>query len=93
MKRISFILILGLCFNFSLEAQVKIGDNPQNIDAASVLELESSDKVLVITRVTTAQMNAITPLQGALVYNTDLQSVHYYDGTMWINVKSKFRSN
>ena len=87
MKRFYLFLILGLCLNFSLEAQVKIGNNPQDIHPASVLELESSDKVLVITRVTTVQMNAITPLQGAMVYNTDLQSVHYYDGTQWINLQ------
>jgi hypothetical protein len=51
-----------------------------------VLELESTDKVLVITRVTTSQMNAIVPVQGALCYNTDLKSVHYYDGTQWVNI-------
>ncbi|MEP3208511.1 MAG: hypothetical protein ABJN95_04930 [Maribacter sp.] len=70
----------------TLSAQVKIGDNPQNIDPSSVLELESTDKVLVITRVSTAQMNAIVPSQGALCFNTDLQSVHYYDGTQWVNI-------
>ena len=70
----------------SSKAQVKIGDNPQTIDAASVLELESTDKVLVITRVNTLQMNAIVPLQGAMVYNTDVQSVHYFNGTEWINI-------
>lgn len=86
MRRTLFLLITGLFITNFLVAQVKIGDNPQNIDPASVLELESTDKVLVITRVTTVQMNAITPLQGAMVYNTDLQSVHYYDGTQWVNV-------
>lgn len=69
-----------------LTAQVKIGDNPQNIDPSSVLELESTDKVLVITRVTTAQMNAIVPIQGALCYNTEVQAVHYFDGTQWVNI-------
>ena len=69
-----------------LEAQVKIGDNPQNIDAASILELESTTGALVITRVTTAQMNGITPLQGAVVYNTDENCVFYYEGTAWANL-------
>ncbi|MEJ1223844.1 beta strand repeat-containing protein, partial [Sediminicola sp. 1XM1-17] len=31
-------------------------------------------------------MNAITPLQGALVYNTETQCVHYYDGIQWLNL-------
>ena len=66
--------------------QIKIGDNPQNIDASSVLELESSSKVLVITRVTTLEMEAITPQRGGLVYNTDTECVNYYDGTQWVNL-------
>ncbi|SDR91475.1 hypothetical protein SAMN05192545_0413 [Maribacter dokdonensis] len=66
--------------------QIKIGDNPQNIDASSVLELESSSKVLVITRVNTLEMEAITPQRGGLVYNTDTECVNYYDGTQWVNL-------
>ncbi len=67
-------------------AQIKIGDNPQNIDPASILELESTSRAFVINRVTTAQMNAIVPLEGAMVYNTDIQCLHYYDGENWLNL-------
>ena len=70
----------------SLSGQVKIGDSPQTLHPASVLELESDSKVLVITRVTDAQMIAINPLRGALVYNTDHNCLHYFDGTQWINI-------
>ncbi|MCM4174219.1 hypothetical protein DHD32_22380, partial [Arenibacter sp. TNZ] len=70
----------------SVQAQIKIGDNPQNIDPSSVLELESSSRVLVITRVNSAQMNAIVPSAGALVYNTDIQCIHYYTGTEWKDI-------
>ena len=69
-----------------LQAQIKIGDNPQNLDPASVLELESTDRAFVINRVNTAQMNAIVPLEGAMVYNTDIQCLHYYDGENWLNL-------
>ncbi|MEG3659793.1 hypothetical protein V5097_20425, partial [Arenibacter palladensis] len=77
-----FCLLLGM----AVQAQIKIGDNPQNIDPSSVLELESSSRVLVITRVNTAQMNAITPAAGAMVYNTDVQCIHYYTGTEWKDI-------
>src|SRR5690606_2683190 len=83
------ILSLFFCLLWAMaaQAQIKIGDNPQNIDKSSVLELESTSKVLVITRVTTAQMDLIdTPLAGALVYNTDIGCVHYYNGSDWINI-------
>ena len=81
------IVMLFFTFSvFSVSAQVKIGDNPQNIDSSSLLELESTDKAVVLSRITSAQMEAISPLQGAVVYNTDEQCVFYYDGSKWINL-------
>ncbi len=77
--------LLFLYFGLSY-AQVKIGDDINTIDAASVLELQSSTKTLVLTRVTNAEMLAIRPLHGALIYNTDTQCVHYFDGTNWFNL-------
>ncbi|PCE63443.1 beta strand repeat-containing protein [Sediminicola luteus] len=88
-------LLFGLCFvlfNFSW-GQIKIGDNPQNLHPASVLELESLDRALVIPRVTEIQMQAIQPLHGALVYNTDSQCVHYYNGTAWTSLCSTVDAN
>src|SRR5690606_19640781 len=71
--------------NFAF-SQVKIGDNPSVINSESVLELESTDKVLVITRVTNSQMNAIRPLAGGMVYNRDRQCVFQYNGNNWISL-------
>ncbi|MCB0371839.1 MAG: hypothetical protein KDD31_02385 [Muricauda sp.] len=86
MKTTIVSLVIGLLMIHTLTGQVKIGDNPQNLDPASVLELESTSKALVIPRLTDAQMNAITPLRGALVYNTDQDCIHYFDGSQWINI-------
>ncbi|SHJ17836.1 hypothetical protein SAMN04487911_11316 [Arenibacter nanhaiticus] len=86
MKTYSFLLFFLLLFGISAQGQIKIGDNPQNIAPGSVLELESSTRALVITRISTAQMNAIVPLQGALIYNTDSNCIHYYNGTQWLNL-------
>ncbi|PRX53045.1 hypothetical protein [Flagellimonas meridianipacifica] len=85
MKKTVLFLVLGLLLGTSLYSQIKIGENPQNLDASSVLELESTTRALVITRVTNAQMLSITPLRGAMVYNTDTQCVHFYTGTEWFN--------
>ena len=86
MKTVLIYTIIGLLAINSLTAQVKIGDNPQNLNPASLLELESTSRALVISRVTDAQMSAISPLRGALVYNTDQNCLHYYDGTAWVNI-------
>ncbi|MEX0274817.1 MAG: hypothetical protein AB3N16_10605 [Flavobacteriaceae bacterium] len=86
MKKILASSAFALLTSQMVFGQIKIGDNPQNIDTSAVLELESTDKVLIITRVTNAQMNAIVPSRGAMVYNVDEQCVFYYDGTQWGNL-------
>ncbi|PKA99306.1 hypothetical protein B0O79_3012 [Flavobacteriaceae bacterium MAR_2009_75] len=81
-------LLIGLLVTTAAQAQVKIGDDPQTIDAASLLELQSSDKVLVITRVDSLQMMTIVPNRGAMVYNTTADCIYYYDGSQWNNLCS-----
>ncbi|WP_036156101.1 beta strand repeat-containing protein [Maribacter forsetii] len=79
-------LLIFIITSFCANAQVKIGENPNTINSASIVELESTNKAFVLTRLTTAQMQAITPLNGAVVYNTDTQCVHYYNGLVWTNL-------
>ncbi len=86
MRKIPVILLLAFFAMPAIYGQIKIGDNPQAISPTSVLELESNDRVLVITRINTAQMDAIIPNQGAMAYNTDTQCIHYYNGVQWINL-------
>ena len=64
-------------------SQVKIGANINTIDGASLMELESDTRVFVVTRVTTLQMNAISPLNGALVYNIDDNCLFQYRNNTW----------
>ena len=73
-------------FPFLMFAQVKIGDNPSLIDSNSILELESNNKVLVITRLSQLEIDTLSPLEGALVYNTDTECVYAFDGVIWKNL-------
>lgn len=73
-------------FPFLMFAQVKIGDNSSLIDSNSILELESNNKVLVITRLSQLEIDALNPLEGALVYNTDTECVYAFNGTLWKNL-------
>ncbi|WP_348738446.1 hypothetical protein, partial [Tenacibaculum sp. 190524A02b] len=82
MNRIITLTIL-IILSLNSYAQVKVGDNPNIIDQNSVLELESKDKVLVITRVNDIEMNNIYPLEGALVYNTDQKCIFQYNSMLW----------
>ncbi|MDO6820034.1 hypothetical protein [Zobellia sp. 1_MG-2023] len=84
MKNVPLIVLLFL--TQLAYTQVKIGDNINQIDAASLMELESASRVLVVTRVTNAQMSAITPLNGALVFNTDEDCLFQYKNNAWSNL-------
>ena len=68
-KLLLSLLFLGAQAIVSAQG-LKLGNNPEQLDAASLLELESTSLVFVPTRMNTSQMNAITPLDGALIYNT-----------------------
>ncbi|MBQ4805012.1 collagen-like protein, partial [Aquimarina sp. MMG015] len=84
-------LLLFICILSSLSnvyAQVKVGDNPNQIDTSSILELESVDKAFVLTRINTNQMNALTPLNGALVYNTDDECIFQFNNNSWSSLCS-----
>ena len=77
------VVMLLLLYSPPLGAQVKVGENPETIDASSLLELESSDRVLVVTRLTNEEMLALTPLVGAIVFNTDEGCIFNFNGTLW----------
>lgn len=65
----------------------KIGAN-SNADAKAVLDVESTTKVFLPPRMTTAQRDAITaPPTGSQVYDTDFAAMMYYDGTRWTGTR------
>ncbi|MBL7561209.1 hypothetical protein JAO71_15530, partial [Olleya sp. YSTF-M6] len=80
------LLILTILLTTNLMGQVKIGDNPQTIDQNSLLELESADKVLVVTRISNAEMIALSPLNGAIIYNTDENCLFQYNNSTWTSL-------
>jgi len=91
MNRYFYFLII-LSFNYSF-TQIKIGDNPELLDSSSLLELESSSKVLVISRMTNTEMLQLTPLEGAIVFNTDENCVFYFDGLAWTSLCNQSNAN
>jgi uncharacterized protein (TIGR02145 family) len=99
------IIILGffMCQLIVLNAQIKVGNNPSTINTNSVLEMESTDKGLLIPRVALSSTNSFSPLinfeTGMLVYNTATSGTapnnvtpgtYYCDGFLWIRVGNDF---
>ncbi len=70
---------------FSLQAQVAINEDGTEPHESAILELKSTDKGLLIPRLSDDEMMGIgDPAEGLLVYNKDKQAFFYYDGTEWI---------
>ena len=62
-----------------------IGINTTTDVVSSLLTLESTTKGFLPPRMTTTQKNAIaSPVAGLMVYDTTLNVISYYNGTMWI---------
>ncbi|MBC7829732.1 MAG: hypothetical protein H7122_18455 [Chitinophagaceae bacterium] len=88
------LTIVTLLLAVFANAQVKIGDNPNTINANSLLELESTNKGFLPPRVVLNSLNAVAPLTGTvpagmLVYSsggTVADGYYFWDGSKWANV-------
>jgi roadblock/LC7 domain-containing protein len=87
-KLLPFVLLLvAACAH----AQVKIGNNPNTINANALLELESTNKGFLPPRVALNSTADVAPLTGAvtagmLVYSTGgtlPDGYYYWNGTAW----------
>ncbi len=91
MKRLLTTLVF-ISFVFgSLYAQVAVNTTGAEPDASAMLDISSTDKGILVPRVTTAQRNAITtPADGLMVYDTEKKSFWFYDGeeAKWVEVAS-----
>ncbi|MGE5354677.1 MAG: tail fiber domain-containing protein [Deltaproteobacteria bacterium] len=70
MKRIIALLVLSFWIT-ALSAQVGINETNSSPDASAMLDVSSTNKGLLIPRMTGAEMNAIvTPADGLMIFNT-----------------------
>lgn len=85
--KIFFLLFVLFIATSILQAQV--GINNDNPDSSAMLDITSTDKGLLIPRMTEAQRLLIAiPAEGLLIYQTDLTSgFWFYNGTGWVLVK------
>jgi uncharacterized protein GlcG (DUF336 family) len=88
---IAVILLLG----FSVNAQLKVGANPTSINSNSVLEMESTNKGMLLPRLGLSSTSSFAPLSahiaGMVVYNTatvsDVTPGYFYnDGSKWVRL-------
>jgi Chaperone of endosialidase/YadA head domain repeat (2 copies) len=85
-----FVIFLFLNLGFKLKGQnIGIGTNAP--DASAKLEIQSTVSGLLISRMTNAQMNAISvPATGLMVYNTTLTQFMYFNGSDWKRIHQNY---
>jgi len=92
MLKAAVLLFVFTMFTNVLPAQtVSVTDDDGYSPASSaMLDVKSTDKGMLIPRMTTAQRNAITsPAEGLFVYDTDEKIFYYYNGTEWVDMPTK----
>jgi hypothetical protein len=83
MKKLLFFLS-SVCITVSSFTQ-SVGIGTTNPNSSAVLDLTSSNKGVLLPRMSTTQRNAIvSPATGLTIFNTDDQCTDIFDGTNWI---------
>ncbi|MBX2995921.1 MAG: tail fiber domain-containing protein, partial [Bdellovibrionaceae bacterium] len=69
----------------AIDANGGVGIGTTSPNASSLLEVTSTTKGFLPPRMTRAQRNAISsPAQGLMVFNTDDNTIDYYNGAAWL---------
>ena len=72
-----------------LFAQVGINSNNSLPDNSAMLDVKSTDRGLLIPRMTTTSRNVIpSPATGLLIFNTSTSRFNYYNGSYWFQMES-----
>lgn len=85
--------IITICFIFLLQYSVlsaqSIGIGTNTPNASAQLDITSTNKGILIPRMTAAQRAAIvSPASGLMVYETTSNSLWVYNGTVWVQYGS-----
>jgi len=79
---------LGTTTTFDNKAGYGFTNNASvTVDASAVVQIDSTTKGVLLPRMTTTQINAISsPATGLMAYNTTLNQICFYNGTAWRKV-------
>jgi hypothetical protein len=96
------IFCMLLCCSPAVFSQVKIGNNPKSINKDAVVEMESTNKGMLLPRLALSSTTNAAPLssfvQGMFVFNTATANdvtpgMYYSDGVKWIKVNASTASS
>lgn len=90
-------LVLLLLVVSGVSAQIKVGNNPNNINVNAILEIESTNKGILLPRLSLISTSSFSPLtahiNGMMVYNlastNDVNpGIYFNDGTQWVKINT-----
>jgi hypothetical protein len=85
MKKTVQLIFVWLMISVSALAQDNMGIGTLTPDPSAILEVSSTNKGVLLPRLTSAQKNGIaSPAQGLFIFDTTTESFWYYDGTQWV---------
>ena len=89
------ILTLSLLISINLFSQVKMGENPNVIEKGALLELESTNKVLRVTRIQNIGDTSILlgKKSGMVVYIESEKCLFQSDGNSWKSLCENIKAN
>lgn len=68
------------------EGTLTIQDSNVAANVSAILQLDSITKGFLPPRMTTTQRNAITGVEGLIVYDTNIKTPFFYNGTNWVGL-------
>lgn len=88
------LLLLFVITTLASKAQLKIGDNPTNIQKSSILELESTRQGLLLPRLAdTAAINLLSPPDGMIIYLNSDNSLRLRSNGSWKKIADMAAAN
>jgi hypothetical protein len=83
-KLITILLFVNLLCAKAFAQSFSINTTGASADASAMLDVSSTNKGMLVPRMTTAQRTAIaSPATGLVVYDNTLNQFYYYNGTAW----------
>jgi len=81
----SLIVLLAITASaqINFEQSTSINQDGTTPHSSAILDLKSTDKGLLIPRMTTAQRAAITGTEGLMIYDTTTDNFWFHDGSTW----------
>ena len=90
MKTFVTLFIIGIFITANaVYSQVAVNTDGSEPDASAMLDVQSTEKGMLVPRMNTSQRTGIAnPASGLLVYDTDTYSFWYHFGNGWLELKS-----